>query len=44
MMTMVGDAYAAPLVEELRRSDYDLSSLYAIGTGVRPPTRNINGH
>jgi fatty-acyl-CoA synthase len=33
MMTMVGDAYAAPLVEELGRRPYDLSSLYAIGTG-----------
>jgi 3-oxocholest-4-en-26-oate---CoA ligase len=33
MMTMVGDAYAAPLVEELRRGSYDLSSMYAIGTG-----------
>jgi 3-oxocholest-4-en-26-oate---CoA ligase len=33
MMTMVGDAYAAPLVAELRRGDYDLSSLAAIGTG-----------
>ena len=33
MMTMVGDAYAAPLVAELRRSSYDLSSLVAIGTG-----------
>ncbi|HEX2286335.1 MAG TPA: acyl-CoA synthetase, partial [Mycobacterium sp.] len=33
MMTMVGDAYAAPLVEELRRGSYDLSSLFAIGTG-----------
>jgi 3-oxocholest-4-en-26-oate---CoA ligase len=33
MMTMVGDAYAAPLVEELQRGSYDLSSLYAIGTG-----------
>jgi 3-oxocholest-4-en-26-oate---CoA ligase len=33
MMTMVGDAYAAPLVAELRRGPYDLSSLYAIGTG-----------
>lgn len=32
-MTMVGDAYAAPLVAELRRGSYDLSSLYAIGTG-----------
>jgi fatty-acyl-CoA synthase len=33
MMTMVGDAYAAPLVDELRRGSYDLSSLFAIGTG-----------
>ena len=33
MMTMVGDAYAAPLVAELRRGDYDLTSLAAIGTG-----------
>ncbi|GFG95024.1 acyl-CoA synthetase [Mycobacterium timonense] len=33
LMTMVGDAYAAPLVAELRRGSYDLSSLYAIGTG-----------
>lgn len=33
MMTMVGDAYAAPLVAALRSGSYDLSSLYAIGTG-----------
>jgi 3-oxocholest-4-en-26-oate---CoA ligase len=33
MMTMVGDAYASPLVEELRRGRYDLSSLNSIGTG-----------
>jgi fatty-acyl-CoA synthase len=33
LMTMVGDAYAAPLIEELTRSSYELSSLYAIGTG-----------
>lgn len=33
LMTMVGDAYAVPLIEELRRHDYDLASLYAIGTG-----------
>lgn len=33
LMTMVGDAYAGPLVEELGRRPYDLSSLYAIGTG-----------
>jgi 3-oxocholest-4-en-26-oate---CoA ligase len=30
---MVGDAYAAPLIEELDRASYELSSLYAIGTG-----------
>lgn len=33
LMTMVGDAYAAPLVEELNRCAYDLSSMFAIGTG-----------
>jgi len=33
MMTMVGDAYAAPLIAELRRGDYDLPSLATIGTG-----------
>ena len=33
MMTMVGDAYAAPLLAELQRRPYDLSSLFAIGTG-----------
>lgn len=33
LMTMVGDAYAGPIVEELGRRPYDLSSLYAIGTG-----------
>ncbi|WP_204802304.1 acyl-CoA synthetase [Mycobacterium riyadhense] len=33
MMTMVGDAYAAPFVDELGRRGYDLSSLLAIGTG-----------
>ncbi len=33
MMTMVGDAYAAPLIQELQRGSYDLSSLFAIGTG-----------
>ena len=33
MMTMVGDAYAAPLIEELNRTGYELSTLYAIGTG-----------
>jgi 3-oxocholest-4-en-26-oate---CoA ligase len=33
MMTMVGDAYAGPLVAELQRGSYDLSTLNAIGTG-----------
>ena len=33
MMTMVGDAYAAPLVEQLRRGSYDLSALFALATG-----------
>ncbi len=33
LMTMVGDAYAAPLVAELQRQNYDLSSLFGIGTG-----------
>ncbi len=33
LMTMVGDAYAAPLVEELGRRSYELSSMFAIGTG-----------
>jgi fatty-acyl-CoA synthase len=33
LMTMVGDAYAVPLIAELQRADYDLASLYAIGTG-----------
>src|ERR1700741_4433471 len=33
MMTMVGDAYAGPLVAELRARSYDLSSLNSIGTG-----------
>jgi 3-oxocholest-4-en-26-oate---CoA ligase len=33
LMTMVGDAYATPIVAELGRGSYDLSSLFAIGTG-----------
>jgi acyl-CoA synthetase (AMP-forming)/AMP-acid ligase II len=33
MLTMVGDAYAGPLVAELQRGSYELSSLNAIGTG-----------
>jgi len=33
MVSIVGDAYARPLVEELRRKTYDLASLQRIGTG-----------
>jgi fatty-acyl-CoA synthase len=33
LMAIVGDAYARPLVEELRRRRYDLSHLERIGTG-----------
>jgi fatty-acyl-CoA synthase len=33
LMAIVGDAYAGPLVDELRRHPYDVSSLYVIGTG-----------
>jgi 3-oxocholest-4-en-26-oate---CoA ligase len=33
LMSIVGDAYARPMVEELRRGSYDLSSLVRIGTG-----------
>ncbi len=32
-LTMVGDAFARPLVEELRRTSYDLSRLFIIGSG-----------
>ncbi|NLD77016.1 MAG: AMP-binding protein [Acidimicrobiales bacterium] len=33
MMSMVGDAHGRPLVEEMRRRSYDLSSLKMVGTG-----------
>lgn len=33
MMSIVGDAYLRPLVEELRTGRYDVSSLVMIGTG-----------
>ncbi|MEU4312297.1 AMP-binding protein [Nocardia sp. NPDC024068] len=33
LMTIVGDAYAGPLVRALRTRRYDLTSLMAIGTG-----------
>ena len=32
-LTLVGDAFARPLVEELRRRRYDLSRLFVIGSG-----------
>jgi fatty-acyl-CoA synthase len=33
LMSIVGDAYAGPLVEELRRAPYDLGSLQTLATG-----------
>ena len=33
LMSIVGDAYAVPMVDELRRRPYDLSSLFILGTG-----------
>ncbi|MCX4096782.1 AMP-binding protein [Nocardia sp. alder85J] len=33
MMTIVGDAFAGPLVDELRSGDYELATLTSIGTG-----------
>ncbi|WP_433635228.1 AMP-binding protein [Nocardia sp. CA-120079] len=33
LMTIVGDAYAGPLVREMRARSYDLSSLLVLGTG-----------
>ena len=32
-MSIVGDAYTRPIVEELQRGDYDLSSFVALATG-----------
>ena len=36
MMTIIGDAYARPLIDELQRGDYDLSALAVLGTGGTP--------
>jgi 3-oxocholest-4-en-26-oate---CoA ligase len=36
MMTIIGDAYARPLLEELRTNQYDLSALAVLGTGGTP--------
>jgi fatty-acyl-CoA synthase len=33
LMSIVGDAHAGPIVEELQRRSYDLSSLVVLGTG-----------
>jgi len=33
LMSIVGDAYAAPIVEELRRGDHDLGALHTLATG-----------
>lgn len=33
LMTMVGDAYAGPLVAEMRQHRYDLSALFAVAAG-----------
>src|SRR4029079_2023784 len=33
LLTIVGDAHAGPVVDELRRGDYDLSSLGILATG-----------
>ena len=36
LMSIVGDAYAGPMVEELRRRPYDLSSLLVLGPAGPP--------
>ena len=41
MMTIVGDAYARPLVEELQQHDYDLSALAVVGTGGAPTSHAL---
>ena len=33
VVSIVGDAFARPIIDELRRHPYDLSSLFIIGTG-----------
>jgi acyl-CoA synthetase (AMP-forming)/AMP-acid ligase II len=35
-MTIVGDAFARPLLDEMRRGKYDLSSLLIVGSGGAP--------
>jgi 3-oxocholest-4-en-26-oate---CoA ligase len=41
MMTIVGDAYARPLIEELQRHHHDLSALAVIGTGGAPTSQAL---
>jgi fatty-acyl-CoA synthase len=36
MMTIIGDAFARPLIDELRRTPYDLAALAVLGTGGTP--------
>jgi len=43
MMTIVGDAYARPMIDELRRTEYDLSSLAVIGSGGALTSREAKG-
>jgi acyl-CoA synthetase (AMP-forming)/AMP-acid ligase II len=40
-LTVVGDAIARPLVEELERGSYDVSSLLGVGNGGAPLTPTI---
>jgi fatty-acyl-CoA synthase len=40
-MTIVGDAYARPMVERLDRGDLDLSSLVMLGTGGAPTSTEL---
>lgn len=40
-MTIVGDAYARPMVERLERGDLDLSSLVMLGTGGAPTSTDL---
>jgi fatty-acyl-CoA synthase len=35
-LTIVGDAFAVPLLDEMARRDYDLSSLFLLGSGGAP--------
>jgi acyl-CoA synthetase (AMP-forming)/AMP-acid ligase II len=41
ILTVVGDAVAKPLLEEMRRHSYDLSALVAVGNGSAPLTPSV---